>query len=120
MGQGVLSSTSTKQSKHVHSVYCFPFYSLMLALNQTRIDYFSLDVEGMELDILKTIPFDKLDIKVLTVEYKHAQSSAAYRDFMTKKGYYLYDRIIASDKQKHYFSHDYVFVKKKVFKNKLH
>ena len=28
------------------------------------IDYFSLDVEGSELDILKTIPFDKVDIKV--------------------------------------------------------
>jgi hypothetical protein len=27
------------------------------------IDYFSLDVEGAELAILKTIPWDKVDIK---------------------------------------------------------
>ena len=30
------------------------------------VDYFSLDVEGSELDILKTIPFDRVDIKVST------------------------------------------------------
>ena len=33
------------------------------------IDYFSLDVEGSELDILKTIPFDMVDIKVSTYTY---------------------------------------------------
>jgi len=45
-------------------VQCLPLWSLMLALNQTTIDYFSLDVEGSELAVLKTIPFEKLDIKV--------------------------------------------------------
>jgi hypothetical protein len=45
-------------------VQCLPLWTYMLALNQTTIDYFSLDVEGNELDVLKTIPFDKLDIKV--------------------------------------------------------
>ena len=28
------------------------------------MDYFSLDIEGNELDVLKTIPFQKYDIKV--------------------------------------------------------
>ena len=32
---------------------------------------FSLDVEGSELQILKTIPFDQVDIKVIDVEFKH-------------------------------------------------
>lgn len=52
-------------------VECFPFYSFMLALNRTTIDFFSLDVEGDELNVLKTIPFDKLNIRMLTVEYVH-------------------------------------------------
>jgi hypothetical protein len=30
----------------------------------THVDYFSLDVEGSELDVLKTIDFDKFDITV--------------------------------------------------------
>jgi hypothetical protein len=45
-------------------VQCFPLYSILLAVGQTRIDYFSLDVEGHELLVLNTIPFDKVDIKV--------------------------------------------------------
>ena len=46
------------------TVQCFPFYSILLAVRQIRVDFFSLDVEGHELRILKTIPFHKVDIKV--------------------------------------------------------
>ena len=46
------------------NVTCLPLYSILLALNNPTIDYFSLDIEGSELDVLKTIPFDKVDIKV--------------------------------------------------------
>jgi FkbM family methyltransferase len=46
------------------SVQCFPLYSILLALNRTKVDFFSLDVEGFELDVLRTIPWDKVDIKV--------------------------------------------------------
>ena len=49
---------------------CFTLYSILLALNQSHVDYFSLDVEGPELEILQTIPFDKITIDVLSVEYK--------------------------------------------------
>ena len=49
---------------------CFTLYSILLALGHTHVDYFSLDVEGPELDILQTIPFDKITIDVLSVEYK--------------------------------------------------
>ena len=48
----------------IQEVYCFPLYSMLLALNRTHIDYFSLDVEGSELAVLKTIPFDKVNIMV--------------------------------------------------------
>jgi hypothetical protein len=36
----------------------------LLAVGQTQIDFFSLDVEGHELKILKTIPWHKVYIKV--------------------------------------------------------
>ena len=42
---------------------------MLLAIGQTEIDYLSLDVEGAELDILQTIPFDKIKIDILTIEY---------------------------------------------------
>ncbi len=38
----------------------------------TEIDYFSLDVEGDELSVLENIPFHKIRIKVLSVEFLHA------------------------------------------------
>lgn len=42
---------------------CFPFYSLLRAINVTTVDYFSLDIEGAELSILKTIPWKDVVIK---------------------------------------------------------
>ena len=41
-----------------------------MAVGQTGVDYFSLDVEGPELEILQTIPFDKMAIDVISIEYK--------------------------------------------------
>ena len=60
-----------KALRHVNmvSVQCFTFYSIMKALGQTYVDLFSLDVEGAELGILKTIPLSKITINVLLVEY---------------------------------------------------
>ena len=49
------------------TIQCFPFYSVLLAVGQTRIDFFSLDVEGHELEMLKTIPWHKVDNKVRDV-----------------------------------------------------
>jgi hypothetical protein len=46
------------------NVQCLPLYSVLLAVKRTTVDVFSLDVEGNELEVLKTIPFDKVDIKV--------------------------------------------------------
>lgn len=51
------------------NVTCVPLYSLMLALGKKKIDCLFLDTEGGELKILKTIPYDKLDIELIVVEY---------------------------------------------------
>ncbi len=50
-------------------VPCFPLYSVLRAINVDHVDYFSLDVEGPELEILQTIPFDRITFDVITVEY---------------------------------------------------
>ena len=56
-------------------------------MNRTTIDFFSLYVEGDELNVLKTIPFDKLNIKMLTVEYLHHGGNNQLQRFMEAKGY---------------------------------
>jgi hypothetical protein len=46
------------------NVTCFPVFSILKAAKMLTVDYFSLDVERAELRVLKTIPFDKVFIKV--------------------------------------------------------
>lgn len=48
---------------------CYPLPAILLALNQTKIDYLSLDIEGSELDVLTTIPTNLFDITVITIEF---------------------------------------------------
>lgn len=48
-------------------VKCFPLYSLLLAMNNTNIDYVSLETGGTELQVLETVPFDRVSIKVIAV-----------------------------------------------------
>ncbi|VVC28637.1 Hypothetical protein CINCED_3A020376 [Cinara cedri] len=69
----VISNTFETKKSPMINVQCFPLYTYLLALNITVIDYFSLDVEGSELNVLKTIPFDKIDIKTLSVEFFHVK-----------------------------------------------
>jgi len=50
---GQLASLEPDNKKHLQSslVPCFPLQALLVALNRTTVDYFSLDVEGYELDV---------------------------------------------------------------------
>ena len=50
------------------NIQCFPLYSLLLAMGNPTVHYFSLDIEGAELGVLKTIPWSKVDIWVVSVE----------------------------------------------------
>ena len=43
-----------------------------MALDNPHIDYFSLDIEGAELPVLKTLPWDKINMTLLDVEVNHA------------------------------------------------
>ncbi len=47
-------------------IQCFPLYSLLLALGNPTVNFFVLDIEGAEYLVLKTIPWDKVDIEVST------------------------------------------------------
>ena len=48
----------------------------MEALNRTTIDYFSLDIEGHERQVLDSIPWHKLNIKAITIEYPDLRGEA--------------------------------------------
>ena len=62
-------------------VQCFPIDTYLQALNIKEINYFSLDVEGAEYEILKQIDFHRIKIDLMTIEYPttwhrfHAESN---------------------------------------------
>lgn len=53
-------------------VECFTFNTLMTELGVEKIDYLSIDAEGVELKVLKSIDFSKIEISVLGVENNYA------------------------------------------------
>lgn len=58
-----------------------------------NIDYISIDVDTLSLDVLKLIPFDEYTFKVITIEHDGYLYGDKYRKpqrkFLEKKGYLL-------------------------------
>ncbi|KAG0717557.1 Protein Star [Chionoecetes opilio] len=109
---GKISSLETGQNKSGYAeVQCLPLYSILLALNTTTVDYFSLDVEGAELGVLRTIPWDKVNIKTLSVEFIHGvEGKEALRHYMEKLGYRMYSEVTHPGG----LANDYIFVKREL------
>jgi hypothetical protein len=105
---GKILNAAPKQTR-TFSAMCFPLYSMLLAINHTHIDYFSLDVEFQDLNVLKTLPFDKVDISVLTVEYNDDKEEIV--TFMEARGYHKFTDMFSKDHAKLQFTRDLVFVK---------
>lgn len=64
--------TSEGNFRRKIGVQCFPLYSVLKAIGNTNVDYFSLDIEGPEFQVLKTIPWNLVNIDVLGIETEHA------------------------------------------------
>ena len=83
-------------------VQCIPLYSVLMALNNPHIDYCSLDIEGAEAPILKTIPWNQINVTLFSVEINHAgrifpESENDIRQFMKEKGYKYKGTIVIDD-----------------------
>ncbi|CAF0971333.1 unnamed protein product [Brachionus calyciflorus] len=75
-----------------HYIYvpCFPFYTIMKALGRTQIDYFSVDLEGGEFDVISHIDYSKIDIKLFSIEWAWEESrKKQYIDYLSLHGYRL-------------------------------
>jgi len=52
------------------TVNCFSLNTITAAMGISHVDYLSLDVEGPEIEILRTVDWSRLHIDVITVEYR--------------------------------------------------
>ena len=69
--EGPMLDRAKAAAPHVKATdtLCIHVYSILDAINMHHINFFYLNVEGAELEILKTIPFDKVKIDLFLIEY---------------------------------------------------
>ena len=62
-----------------------------------RFDLLSVDVEGHELDVLKTMDFQRYNPTVVVIEDNSKGEDSRVRKFMAQNGYYLFDRVSVNE-----------------------
>ena len=70
---------------------CLPLGEILNMFSIERIDFFSLDVEGAELEVHKTIDFSKVHINVIAIEAdgRNSQKDEAVRKVVLAHGFEL-------------------------------
>lgn len=86
-------------SLEIKKVKCININNFLIENKYTKIDYCSIDTEGSEMEILKSIDLSKINIKLITVENNFNENNIS--NYLVQKGYILYTKL----------SHDDVFVK---------
>ncbi|KZS05828.1 Uncharacterized protein APZ42_030805 [Daphnia magna] len=108
--QGRISQNQLDDQNRAGSVQvqCFPIYSILAALNRTVVDYFSLDIEGDELAVLKTIPWNNVRIQTLSVEFIHdKEGKDQIKEYMTQQGY----EVVKEVTDPNWLANDFIFNK---------
>ncbi|KAK2711142.1 uncharacterized protein LOC136025834 [Artemia franciscana] len=91
-GKDLKDKKGTERYGEVVTVSCFPFSTVLNKINITEVDVFFLDVEGQELGVLRTIPFQDISIHIIVVEYDgRADYLQQIREFLGAVGYELHD-----------------------------
>jgi FkbM family methyltransferase len=78
-------------SKKIIEVPGYDINELLISNGFTAVDYCSIDTEGNEFEILKTIRFDKVSIEVFTIENNYRSNNIG--DFMYANGYELIKKL---------------------------
>ena len=67
---------------------CFPLYLFLLALNITTVDFLSLDIQGAEIEVINTIPFNKVYIRSMVIEnIQYVRVDRKFIKNIEKKGF---------------------------------
>ena len=75
---------------------CYPLHSLLQALDNPRVDLLSLDIEGAELAVLKTLPWHSLHIELVMIEINHSDKQEIDQT-MRAAGYEVYKTLQDQD-----------------------
>jgi FkbM family methyltransferase len=91
---GLMSSVGGKRlnSSNLISVEACTLQSILDELNVKHVDFFSLDVEGYELEVLKGIDFEKVIMDYILVEF-NPYKLEELMDFMKNKGFVFLENV---------------------------
>lgn len=78
-------------TKTVVKVQTYRLENVLTTYNLTDIDYVSIDTEGSEMQILRSIDFSKVNIKCFSIEDNY--NDPAFDDFMKLHGYSRINRL---------------------------
>lgn len=73
-------------NEKIVTVPCFEITSLLLRHNLANIDYMSIDVEGAEIKILRSLDFSRLRVTLIQIENNYLDKSV-YDDILIPHGY---------------------------------
>lgn len=86
-GIGLYQTPTRKPTKSYFP--CFPLTTILKAINVNHIDYFTLDVEGGEWDVLEAIDLNKIQIDAFIIENKDEAVKEIIKNHLKKFGYSL-------------------------------
>lgn len=81
--------------KQIIEIECFKLNDLLEEYNLHHVDYLSIDTEGGELEILKSIDYKKYDISVIDVENNY--NDPEFGIFMASQGYALVGKLCCDE-----------------------
>jgi len=67
---------------------CFPLNDVLAAINVTHVDYLSLDIEGLEVEVLETLDWKKIRIDIMSIEFTSMKKLERLRRLMKRIGGY--------------------------------
>ena len=82
---------------NVLEIHCGPLSYYLKQLGISHIDFWSLDVEGSELNLLKTVDFDEVHIDVIIAESENRladkqKMGEEVREFLKEKDYVVFPK----------------------------
>ncbi|KAL1459662.1 hypothetical protein WDU94_011620 [Cyamophila willieti] len=93
---------SFKSIKGYIKITCFPLYSVMAAFKSTNLDLLKLNLKEADYQVLKTLPWTKVCIKVISVPVKSKDISMVTK-FLSNHGYQPNE--LTENTQHYYFSY---------------
>jgi len=79
----------SKYARFVRKEMCYPLFSFMMSLDISELDLLIIDINGQELNVLQTLPYPDIIIKMIVVNCHNKLALNQISDYLEKKNFKL-------------------------------